>query len=81
AVAERFEGPHANRVAEPLLANVPHMTLRPNVGDLVLFNTRYPHRVIMERGDGNLGHERIPERIQMGCFMGLTDDQKLLVWS
>lgn len=52
-----------------------HYTFRPRRGELILFNTRYPHRVVVDR---------VPvgqDRIQVGSFIGRTKDDRLVLWS
>ena len=75
SVPDKLSGFRANVVPPEMLDGVPFTTLRPQVGDLLLFCTRHPHRVVME----NVGeHEK---RIQMGCFLGLMEDDTLVMWS
>lgn len=48
---------------------------RPRIGELVLFNTRNPHRVAVE------GVEPGQCRTQVGSFIGRTPHDRLILWS
>lgn len=50
-------------------------SFRASVGELVLFNTRNPHRISVE--DVQPGQSRI----QVGSFIGRTTDDRLVMWS
>lgn len=57
------------------VAGAERYVFRPGVGELVLFNTRHPHRVALsEPGPGE-------SRIQVGSFIGRLADDRLVLWS
>ncbi|MBM0233427.1 hypothetical protein JNW91_17130 [Micromonospora sp. STR1_7] len=57
---------------EAVAADAQSLTLRPALGDGLLFDPRHYHTV-RPATDGR--------RISVGCFVGLTDDGRLVLWS
>jgi hypothetical protein len=54
-------------------ADTDRVAVRPNVGELVLFNARNMHAVSRTSGAG--------DRLSVGSFVGETDDGSLIIWS
>lgn len=50
-------------------------TFRPNIGDVAIINTRYPHDIMVE----NAGPEEW--RAQTSSFIGRLPDDRLILWS
>lgn len=69
AIAENFPLP------EDLIAGAASITCRPTAGDVIIFNSRNPHRVAA----GEVAHGR--QRLQMGSFVGLMPEGDLVLWS
>ncbi|MGC4866956.1 proline hydroxylase [Micromonospora sp. DT53] len=57
---------------EAVVADTQSLTLRPTLGEGFLFDPRHYHTV-RQASDGR--------RISIGCFVGLTDDGRLALWS
>ena len=57
---------------ESVVASTQSLTLRPTLGEGFLFDPRHYHTV-RPASDGR--------RISIGCFVGLTDDGRLALWS
>ena len=57
---------------EAVAADTQSLTLRPTLGEGFLFDPRHYHTV-RQVSDGR--------RISIGCFVGLTDDGRLALWS
>lgn len=57
---------------EAVAADTQSLTLRPTLGEGFLFDPRHYHTV-RQASDGR--------RISIGCFVGLTDDGRLALWS
>lgn len=69
--AHRLPEPHAYAIDEAVLPTQ-RVTLRSDVGDLILFEARYPHRVSQVQG---------APRYTLSAFIGVCRDERLVLFS
>jgi len=75
ADGSEMSGHWPNKLSPESVQDAEAYTFRPEVGELALLNTRYPHTVLMDDvKDGEW-------RAQTGSFIGRLADQQLVLWS
>ena len=80
AAVSRVERPPTTRAGyttlpESFVSRAESYTFRARTGELVLFNTRHPHRIsLRDLAPGQ-------RRIQVGSFIGRMPDDRLVFWS
>jgi hypothetical protein len=69
------EIPKSYDLPRDIVAGAESYTFTPNLGDVVIFNTRNPHEI----AGGKAGPGR--ERISIGAFIGRLPNRDLVMWS
>ena len=67
-----------NKLSLDHVADKQHYTFHGQVGEVVLFNTRYPHTIVVDEPEINESGEL---RTQIGSFIGRLANNNLILWS
>lgn len=67
-----------NKLSADQVAMKQHYTFHGQVGEVVLFNTRYPHTIVVDEPKISKSGEL---RTQIGSFIGRLSNNKLILWS
>ena len=64
-----------NFIEPDYVENIESYSFKPNVGELAIFNSRFPHKISVD-----VDHTR-EQRVQIGGFAGVMPDGQIVLWS